>query len=147
MTPPSSSGTWRARPENREDDVTRPLPPTPSPKRRGGERQWRFAVSGRRRKFRLHSFCSPFPLRGGGRGEGLLYFLSAKGPTVMSAPRHTLSAHGIFVLAILLAPAVRAEGPRQPGVRAVAFSPDGKLLAASTGEPKEKGCVTVWDVT
>jgi WD40 repeat protein len=65
----------------------------------------------------------------------------------MSAPRHTMSSHGILVLALLLAPAVRAEGPRHPGVRAVAFSPDGKLLAACTGEPKDKGCVTVWDVT
>src|SRR4051794_30386620 len=33
-----------------------PLPPAPSPKRRGGERQ---------------GLCSPSPLRGGGRGEGL----------------------------------------------------------------------------
>jgi WD40 repeat protein len=32
------------------------------------------------------------------------------------------------------------------GVRTVAFSPDGKLLAAGTGEPKDLGTVTLWDV-
>jgi WD40 repeat protein len=32
-----------------------------------------------------------------------------------------------------------------PRVRGVAFSPDGKLLAAATGVPKSPGGVTVWD--
>src|SRR5438477_10752626 len=39
--------------------ISEPLPPTPSPKRRGGARQ-------------AFPFCSPSPLRGGGRGEGFL---------------------------------------------------------------------------
>src|SRR5262245_20000959 len=38
-----------------EEHQTRPLPPTPSPRRRGGRK----------------TFCSPSPLRGGGWGEGL----------------------------------------------------------------------------
>jgi WD40 repeat protein len=33
------------------------------------------------------------------------------------------------------------------GVRVVAFSPDGKLLAAGTGEPQDPGTVMVWDTT
>ncbi|MBI1913370.1 MAG: WD40 repeat domain-containing protein [Planctomycetes bacterium] len=54
---------------------------------------------------------------------------------------------GAFVLAVLSAATpARADEPRRPGVRAVAFSPNGKLLAACTSEPKEKGFVTVWDV-
>src|SRR5262245_48796751 len=32
------------------------------------------------------------------------------------------------------------------GVRTVAFSPDGKLLAAGTGQPKDQGAVTLWNV-
>lgn len=32
-----------------------------------------------------------------------------------------------------------------PRVRSVAFSPDGKLLAAAAGEPKKAGGVTVWE--
>jgi WD40 repeat protein len=38
------------------------------------------------------------------------------------------------------------EQPTTRGVRAIAFSADGKLLAASTGEPVQEGTVTVWDV-
>jgi WD40 repeat protein len=50
-------------------------------------------------------------------------------------------------LALLLqVPAGRADEPARPGVRAVAFSPDGKLLAAGAGEPKESGTAIVWDV-
>jgi WD40 repeat protein len=49
-------------------------------------------------------------------------------------------------LAVLLPAAALAEEPTRPGVRAVAFSPDGRLLAASTGEPKEPGMVLLWDV-
>src|SRR5271165_1222559 len=47
-------------------------------------------------------------------------------------------------LALLLPLAARADEPL--GVRAVVFSPDGKLLAAGTGEPKEPGTVTLWEV-
>jgi WD40 repeat protein len=40
----------------------------------------------------------------------------------------------------------RGDEPAVRGVRAVAFSSDGKLLAAATGEPEETGTVTLWDV-
>jgi WD40 repeat protein len=39
-----------------------------------------------------------------------------------------------------------ARAQEVPGVRAVAFSPDGKLLAAGTGLREEPGLVVVWDV-
>jgi WD40 repeat protein len=42
--------------------------------------------------------------------------------------------------------AARADELEQLGVRTIAFSPDGRLLAAGTGEPKQHGTVTVWDV-
>jgi WD40 repeat protein len=32
------------------------------------------------------------------------------------------------------------------GIRSVAFSPNGKRLAATTGEPKQQGSVTLWEV-
>jgi WD40 repeat protein len=54
--------------------------------------------------------------------------------------------HPLILLALLLPPAVAADETPLLGVRAVAFSPDGKLLAAGTGEPREQGTVTVWDV-
>jgi WD40 repeat protein len=41
-------------------------------------------------------------------------------------------------------PLLFADDP--PGVRAVAFSPDGKYLAAVTGEPKQPGTATLWDL-
>jgi WD40 repeat protein len=43
-----------------------------------------------------------------------------------------------------MAPALGADDV--PGVRAVAFTPDGKRLAVTTGEPKQPGTVTLWDV-
>jgi WD40 repeat protein len=46
-----------------------------------------------------------------------------------------------------MAAAVHADEPAPLGVRVVAFSPDGKLLAAGTGEPNEAGAVTCWDLT
>jgi WD40 repeat protein len=49
----------------------------------------------------------------------------------------------VFVLLLLPIPA-RAQDVL--GVRTVAFSPDGKLLAAGTGEPKEQGTATLWSV-
>jgi WD40 repeat protein len=50
----------------------------------------------------------------------------------------------MFLIAVVLSPHARADEPL--GVRAVAFSPDRKLLAAGTGEPKEQGSVTLWEV-
>jgi WD40 repeat protein len=48
---------------------------------------------------------------------------------------------------VLFAPdSGRADEPPVLGIRAVAFSPDGKLLAAGSGEPNQKGTVTLWDV-
>src|SRR5262249_45963886 len=47
---------------------------------------------------------------------------------------------------ILLLFSVTARAQDTLGVRTVAFSPDGKLLAAGTGEPKEQGTATLWDV-
>lgn len=56
---------------------------------------------------------------------------------------------GWVLLALVLVVPAFAGGPdelRPLGVRAVAFSPDGKRLAAVTGEPKEHGTVTLWEV-
>src|SRR5262249_9889546 len=62
------AGNWR--------EKLRPLPPTPSPKRRGGARQdSSFLGEGASPHFPL---CSPSPLRGGGWGEGLLGQSSAR---------------------------------------------------------------------
>jgi WD40 repeat protein len=42
---------------------------------------------------------------------------------------------------------VREQGrPLGKGVRCVAFSADGTLLAATLGEPKQRGRVVLWDV-
>jgi WD40 repeat protein len=49
-----------------------------------------------------------------------------------------------IALVLLLPCAARAD--EVLGVRCVGFSPDGKLLAAGTGEPKQRGTVTLWDV-
>src|SRR4051812_7455875 len=43
-----------------------------------------------------------------------------------------------------LTPVVGAE--ETPGVRCVSFSPDGKRLVVTTGEPKQRGSVTLWAV-
>jgi WD40 repeat protein len=53
-----------------------------------------------------------------------------------------------LALALMLSswPAVRAGETGTPGVRVVAFSPDGKFLAAGTGEPKQPGTVMLWDL-
>jgi WD40 repeat protein len=48
-----------------------------------------------------------------------------------------------------LLPAATPAAPadeQPPGFRALAFSADGKLLAAGSGEPDEPGVLTVWDV-
>jgi WD40 repeat protein len=50
---------------------------------------------------------------------------------------------------VVLALAVSTSGVRAddlPGVRAVVFSPSGERLAVTTGEPKQAGTVTLWDV-
>jgi WD40 repeat protein len=62
----------------------------------------------------------------------------------LAAPPVARPAWAGIVLALLLPCAARAD--EALGVRSVAFSPDGKLLAAGTGEPKERGTVTLWDV-
>jgi WD40 repeat protein len=49
------------------------------------------------------------------------------------------------VLLALLSTAVGAD-ETPAWVRTVAFSPDGKLLAAGTGEPQKPGMAVVWDV-
>jgi WD40 repeat protein len=56
-----------------------------------------------------------------------------------------MRALGITVLSLLLS-ASSAGAQDVVGVRVVAFSPDGKLLAVGTGEPKQVGTVTLWDV-
>jgi WD40 repeat protein len=58
---------------------------------------------------------------------------------------------------IAVAPQVRAQADDKPvaikdrplghGIRCVAFSPDGALLAATFGEPKERGRVVLWNVS
>jgi WD40 repeat protein len=54
-------------------------------------------------------------------------------------------ALGVAVLALVgAAPPVGAQDV--VGVRVVVFSPDGKFLAVGTGEPKQAGTVTLWDV-
>jgi WD40 repeat protein len=48
---------------------------------------------------------------------------------------------------MVLPSAAIADEPVAPlWVRAVAFSPDGKTLAAASGEPKTAGAVTLWDL-
>src|SRR5262245_2351402 len=56
--------------------VKQPLPPAPSPKRRGGGSQ--LPVSGGKTR-PLFPFCPPSPLRGGGRGEGFVPRLQVGG--------------------------------------------------------------------
>jgi WD40 repeat protein len=50
---------------------------------------------------------------------------------------------GIWILVLGISP-VRAQD--SPGVRSIAFSPDGTLLAITTGEPKQQGTVTLWEI-
>jgi WD40 repeat protein len=54
---------------------------------------------------------------------------------------------GTGLALLLLSAAVRGDEPDRPGVRAVAFAPDGKLLAATMGEPDQKGTVTLWELS
>ncbi len=67
-------------------------------------------------------------------------------------PRQPAAALLVILLAaILLSPGGRAapaDGTpdESPAFRAVAISPDGRLLAACSGEPKDAGTVTVWDM-
>jgi len=59
--------------------------------------------------------------------------------------RRTARGHlALCLLALLLPDCARAADP--VSVRAVAFSPDGKLLAATTGEPNQAGTVSLWEV-
>jgi WD40 repeat protein len=53
-------------------------------------------------------------------------------------------------VSVALALAVGTSGVRAdevPGVRAIAFSPSGERLAVATGEPKQAGTVTLWDMS
>jgi WD40 repeat protein len=43
-------------------------------------------------------------------------------------------------------PPSRAEAGLPPEVRTLSFSPDGKFLAAASGEPEDPGLLTVWEV-
>jgi WD40 repeat protein len=54
----------------------------------------------------------------------------------------------VAVCLVVVGHALSAGGPPRAdrGVRIVAFSADGKLLAAGTGEPDQEGTATVWDV-
>jgi WD40 repeat protein len=72
-----------------------------------------------------------------------------------NCPRAFLGLCGILPAGALLAASVvtlfapayaHSTQPVPLGVKAVAFSPDGKLLAATTGQPEDAGTVTVWDV-
>src|SRR5271166_437456 len=64
--------------------------------------------------------------------------------------RHVcLAGLSVFLLAwvsVYGQPAMKGKSVRPPGIRALAFSPDGKLLAAVSGEPEEKGEAIVWDL-
>jgi WD40 repeat protein len=74
----------------------------------------------------------------------------------MTLPRHRLASLACLGLllalaAVFCAPAPAKAVPTQDrplgkGVRCVAFSPDGSLLAATLGEPKQRGRVVLWDV-
>src|SRR5713101_2726554 len=53
--------------------------------------------------------------------------------------------YGTPVLLLLaMAPAILAQD--LPGIRSVAFSPEGTLLAITTGEPKQQGAITLWEI-
>ena len=58
--------------------------------------------------------------------------------------RPGLRGMGPWLLALLLPNVAGAADPLS--VRAVAFSPDGKLLAVAAGEPTQAGAVTLWEV-
>jgi WD40 repeat protein len=60
--------------------------------------------------------------------------------------RRTLAVLGAGVALALVAGTPGVRGDEVPGVRAVAFAPGGERLAVTTGEPKQQGTVTLWDV-
>ncbi len=55
-----------------------------------------------------------------------------------------LALRAIVLVSFLFPVSVHAQDT--PGVRSVAFSPDGKRLAGTTGEPKQPGTVTLWEI-
>jgi WD40 repeat protein len=65
----------------------------------------------------------------------------------MRLPRCRRSFLGASLALLLFSAAGRGDEPVVRGVRSVAFSPDGKLLAAGTGEPEQAGLVALWDVS
>jgi WD40 repeat protein len=63
---------------------------------------------------------------------------------VTATMRDTLRFSVILGMLMHIASAVGAEEVQ--GVRSVAFSRDGTRLAVTTGEPKQRGTITLWDV-
>jgi WD40 repeat protein len=60
--------------------------------------------------------------------------------------RNVFARRGWLAALLLgIATAGHAQEPIRPAPRMAVFSPDGKRLAVVTGEPEEKGTVTVWD--
>jgi WD40 repeat protein len=58
--------------------------------------------------------------------------------------------HPLIVISGLIiaqSASAQTEPPARLGARCVAFSPDGKQLAAGTGQPKEAGQLLVWNLT
>jgi WD40 repeat protein len=50
------------------------------------------------------------------------------------------------VLVGILAMSICAQAPTERSIRAIAFSSDGELIAASSGEPNQEGTITIWEV-
>jgi WD40 repeat protein len=69
---------------------------------------------------------------------------ASKGYSVLSTQFPSLALRAIVLGSLLFTGYVHAQDT--PGVRSVVFSPDGKFLAVTTGEPKEQGTATLWEV-
>jgi WD40 repeat protein len=63
------------------------------------------------------------------------------------SPWNSLRPACVLAAVACLASTVAAGEPARLGVRTVTFSPDGRRLAAGTGEPRDAGTVTVWEVS
>lgn len=76
--------------------------------------------------------------------------VSAQISSIAYRPDGTLLALGTFQSVLLVDPATKATVAELKGsidqVRGVAFSRDGKLLAAASGLPAQRGEVKIWDV-